>query len=78
MGGPGFNRSDLMVINKIELAPMVGADLGVMEADTKRMRGQRPYVFTNLRGGQGVEEVMRFIAERGGLTYGGTIAILPR
>jgi urease accessory protein len=66
-GGPGITRSDLLVINKIDLAPLVGADLSVMDADTKRMRGQRPYVFTNLRDGTGAEAVARFIEETGGL-----------
>jgi urease accessory protein len=66
-GGPGITRSDLLVVNKIDLAPFVGADLGVMEDDTKRMRGQRPYVFANLRGGVGVEAVARFVVEAGGL-----------
>src|SRR3954462_5058960 len=66
-GGPGITRSDLLVINKIDLAPYVGADLGVMEADTKRMRLQRPYVFANVRGGIGVDVVARFIEEKGGL-----------
>jgi urease accessory protein len=55
------------VINKTDLAPMVGADLAVMEADTRRMRGERPYVMANLRGGVGVREVIGFIAEAGGL-----------
>jgi urease accessory protein len=66
-GGPGITRSDLLVVNKIDLAPFVGADLGVMEEDTKRMRGQRPYVFTNIRGGVGTDVVARFIEEAGGL-----------
>ncbi|MDX6805672.1 urease accessory protein UreG [Terrihabitans rhizophilus] len=66
-GGPGITRSDLLVVNKIDLAPYVGADLGIMEEDTKRMRGQRPYVFANIRGGVGVEEVAAFIIRAGGL-----------
>ena len=66
-GGPGITRSDLLVVNKIDLAPHVGADLGVMEADTKRMRGSRPYVFTNMRGGIGIDVVARFIEQAGGL-----------
>jgi urease accessory protein len=66
-GGPGITRSDLLVINKIDLAPLVGADLAVMEADTQGMRGARPYVFTNIRAGVGVEVVARFIEEAGGL-----------
>jgi urease accessory protein len=66
-GGPGVTRSDLLVINKIDLAPLVGADLGVMERDARRMRGDRPFVFTNIRAGRGVAEVARFIEEKGGL-----------
>src|SRR3954447_22040841 len=66
-GGPGITRSDLLVINKIDLAPHVGASLEVMDRDTQRMRGARPYVFTNLRAGQGVETVARFIETAGGL-----------
>ncbi|GJD61478.1 urease accessory protein UreG [Methylobacterium frigidaeris] len=66
-GGPGITRSDLLVINKTDLAPLVGADLGVMEEDTKRMRGTRPYVFASLRQGDGVEAVARFVVEAGGL-----------
>jgi len=66
-GGPGITRSDLLVINKIDLAPYVGASLDVMERDTKRMRGQRPFVFTNLRDGSGVEQIAAFIREKGGL-----------
>jgi len=65
-GGPGITRSDLLVVNKIDLAPFVGADLSVMEADTRRMRGMRPYVFTNIRGGVGVDVVARFIEQAGG------------
>jgi len=66
-GGPGITRSDLLVVNKIDLAPYVGADLAVMEEDTKRMRGQRPYVFSNIRDGVGVEAITRFIEQAGGL-----------
>jgi len=66
-GGPGITRSDLLVINKIDLAPLVGADLSVMEADTKRMRGHRPYAFTNLRDGTGADAVASFIERTGGL-----------
>src|SRR5262249_54703883 len=66
-GGPGITRSDLLVINKIDLAPHVGASLEVMERDAKRMRGARPFVFSNLRAGQGVGEIARFIEEKGGL-----------
>ncbi|HKW93505.1 MAG TPA: urease accessory protein UreG [Methylomirabilota bacterium] len=60
-GGPGIMRSDLLVINKIDLAPYVGADLGVMERDAKRIRGERPFVFTNLREGAGVDGVVSWI-----------------
>jgi len=67
-GGPGITRSDLLVINKIDLAPYVGADLAIMEEDTKRMRGQRPYVFSNIRGGIGVDAIATFIEQAGGLT----------
>ncbi|MCH4143844.1 urease accessory protein UreG [Acetobacter peroxydans] len=66
-GGPGITRSDLLVINKIDLAPHVGADLAVMDRDSRRMRGERPFVFTNIRAGEGVEAIARFITERGGL-----------
>ena len=66
-GGPGITRSDLLVINKIDLAPHVGASLEVMERDSKRMRGARPFVFANLRIGQGVDEIVRFIQDKGGL-----------
>lgn len=66
-GGPGITRSDLLVINKIDLAPYVGADLSVMDRDGRKMRGQRPFVFTNIRAGEGVEDIARFIIERGAL-----------
>ena len=66
-GGPGITRSDLLVINKIDLAPHVGASLQVMEEDTKRMRKERPYVFTNMRDGTGLETVAAFIEKAGGL-----------
>jgi urease accessory protein len=66
-GGPGITRSDLLVINKIDLAPYVGASLDVMDSDAKKMRGQRPFVFTNIRAGQGVAEIAAFIAKAGGL-----------
>jgi len=67
-GGPGITRSDLLVINKIDLAPFVGASLDVMDRDSRKMRGERPFIFTNIRGGQGVEDVARFIEQMGGLT----------
>src|ERR1700747_2626555 len=66
-GGPGITRSDVLAINKIDLAPHVGANLGVMEADTLRMRGKRPFVFSNLKSGEGVEAIAHFIIEKGGL-----------
>jgi len=66
-GGPGITRSDLLVINKIDLAPYVGASLPRMEADTQRMRGGRPYIMTNLRQGEGLEAIVRFIETSGGL-----------
>jgi urease accessory protein len=66
-GGPGITRSDLLVINKIDLAPHVGASLEVMERDAKRMRGARPFVFANMKSGKGVETIARFVEEKGGL-----------
>jgi urease accessory protein len=60
-GGPGITKSDLLVINKIDLAPYVGADLGVMERDAQRMRGEKPFTFTNLKTGQGLDAVIDFI-----------------
>ena len=69
-GGPGITRSDLLVINKTDLAPLVGASLEVMERDTRRMRGERPFVFTNLKKGQGVDDVIGFIVRAGGLDAG--------
>ena len=66
-GGPGITRSDLLVINKIDLAPLVGASLEVMERDAKRMRGERPFVFTNLKAGDGLDNIVQFIAAEGGL-----------
>jgi len=66
-GGPSITRSDLLVINKIDLAPYVGASLEVMDRDARKMRGARPFVFTNIKEGNGVEKVARFIVETGGL-----------
>jgi len=65
-GGPGITRSDLLVINKIDLAPLVGADLGVMEHDARRMRGVRPFVFTNLKTGRGLDRIVDFLIAQGG------------
>jgi urease accessory protein len=67
-GGPGITRSDLLVINKIDLAPLVGASLEVMDHDARRMRGERPFVFANLRTGTGIAEIAGFIERAGGLT----------
>ena len=64
-GGPGIVKSDLLIINKIDLAPMVGASLEVMDVDARRMRGERPFVFSNLKTGDGLEEIMRFIEKHG-------------
>jgi urease accessory protein len=64
-GGPGITRSDLLIINKTDLAPHVGADLSVMANDARRQRGERPFVFTNMRTGEGVQEVVAFIREQG-------------
>jgi urease accessory protein len=69
-GGPGIMKSDLLVINKIDLAPYVGASLGVMEHDARRMRGARPFVFSNLKSGQGLAEIVAFIERQGMLTEG--------
>jgi urease accessory protein len=66
-GGPGITKSDLLVINKIDLAPLVGASLEVMDRDAKRMRGDRPFVFTNIKTGKGVAEIAAFITQAGGL-----------
>src|SRR5205085_7173908 len=66
-GGPGITRSDLLVINKIDLAPLVGASLEIMDRDAKRMRGDRPFVFTNLKTGEGVDRVRDFVVAQGGL-----------
>jgi len=66
-GGPGITRSDLLVINKTDLAPHVGADLDVMESDTRRQRGERPFVFTDLLRRKGVSEIVTFLENEGGL-----------
>ena len=67
-GGPGITRSDLLVINKIDLAPLVGADLSVMDRDARKMRGVRPFIFTNLKVLKGVSEIADFIVAQGGIT----------
>ena len=64
-GGPGITRSDLLVINKIDLAPYVGASLEVMDRDAKKMRGERPFIFSNLKNGTGVQAIIDFIIEKG-------------
>jgi urease accessory protein len=66
-GGPGIIRSDLLIINKIDLAPLVGADLEVMKSDAQKMRAKRPFILTNLKSGEGVDQVVSFIIEKGGL-----------
>lgn len=66
-GGPGITRSDLLIINKTDLAPLVGADLSVMDRDARRMRGDRPFLFTNLKAGDGLPEVAAFLLHAGGL-----------
>jgi urease accessory protein len=66
-GGPGITRSDLLVINKIDLAPLVGANLEVMDRDARRMRGARPFLFSNLKENKGVEDIAAFIVRQGGL-----------
>jgi urease accessory protein len=71
-GGPGITKSDLLVINKIDLAPMVGASLAVMESDARRMRGDRPFAFSNLKDGHGLDAIVRFVQERGMLGAGRT------
>jgi len=68
-GGPGITRSDLLVINKIDLAPLVGADLGVMDRDARKMRGSRPFIFTNLKINQGVAEIADFVLAQGGIAH---------
>lgn len=64
-GGPGITRSDLLIINKTDLAPLVGADLGVMDRDAKKMRGERPFVFSNLKSGAGVDDIIAFLVSQG-------------
>jgi len=67
-GGPGITRSDLLVINKIDLAPLVGADLDVMDRDAKKMRGDKPFIFSNIKAGKGVSDIANFIGKVGGLS----------
>jgi urease accessory protein len=76
-GGPGITKSDLLVINKIDLAPMVGASLEVMERDAKRMRGERPFVFTNMKTGHGLDTIIRFIETEGLLESKRAGVLLP-
>ncbi|MBI1175700.1 MAG: urease accessory protein UreG [Sideroxydans sp.] len=64
-GGPGITKSDLLVINKIDLAPMVGASLEVMDRDARRMRGERPFIFSNMKTAAGLQEIIRFIEQEG-------------
>ncbi len=71
-GGPGITRSDLLIINKTDLAPLVGASLEVMDRDAKKMRGDKPFVFTNLKQGEGLERVVEFIVDRGMLLENST------
>jgi urease accessory protein len=71
-GGPGITRSDLLIINKTDLAPLVGADLSVMDRDARRMRGDRPFVFSNLKAGEGLADIISFVEERGMLSTGAT------
>jgi urease accessory protein len=66
-GGPAITRSDLLIINKTDLAPLVGANLEIMDRDARRMRGDRPFVFTNLKTGEGVDRIVDFVATQGGL-----------
>jgi urease accessory protein len=68
-GGPGITRSDLLVINKIDLATLVGANLEVMETDARRMRSRRPFVFSNLKNGEGVDQIVTFVIASGGLAH---------
>lgn len=76
-GGPGITRSDLLIINKIDLAPHVGASLAVMQEDARRMRGERPFVLTNLRAGEGVDAVAHFIEQMGSLELLGSRREVP-
>ena len=75
-GGPGITRSDLLGINKIDLAPMVGADLDVMDRDSRKMRGERPFLFSNLKSGVGIDEIVSFVRMMGGLVDDATEAAI--
>ena len=77
-GGPGITRSDLLVINKIDLAPYVGASLEIMDRDAKKMRGERPFVFANVRAGKGVADIAAFIEKQGGLSQEHACAALAK
>jgi len=77
-GGPGITRSDLLVINKIDLAPHVGASLQVMADDTQRMRGEKPFVFSNLKSGEGLPQIIQFIQREGMLEVADGGAIAPK
>jgi urease accessory protein len=66
-GGPGITRSDLLVINKIDLAPLVGASLDVMAADARKMRVNKPFIFSNLKSGEGADQIASFVVDKGGL-----------
>jgi urease accessory protein len=74
-GGPGIIKSDLLIINKTDLAPMVGASLEVMDRDARRMRGERPFVFTNLKSGAGLQSVIDFIIHKGMLRQGSSSSV---
>jgi urease accessory protein len=76
-GGPGITRSDLLVINKTDLAPMVGASLEVMDRDSRKMRGSRPFLFSNLKENKGLPEIASFILKAGGLTDGAQAVEMP-
>ncbi|MDB5368420.1 MAG: urease accessory protein UreG [Rhodospirillales bacterium] len=77
-GGPGITRSDLLVINKIDLAPLVGASLDVMDRDSKRMRGERPFLFTNLKENRGVHDIANFLVRAGGLPVRPLPGLVPQ
>lgn len=76
-GGPGITKSDLLVINKIDLAPYVGASLDVMDRDAKKMRGERPFIFSNIKKGQGLQDIINFIVEHGMLEDKQARAAMP-